>query len=40
MKFEKLIDFKTVIHNEEYIENIEKENISLNEIKNIYNIYL
>lgn len=37
MKFEKLIDFKTVIHNEEYIENIiEKENISLNEIKNIY----
>lgn len=36
MKFEKLIDFKTVIHNEEYIENIKKENISLNEIKNIY----
>lgn len=36
MKFEKLIDFKTVIHNEEYIENIEKENITLNEIKTIY----
>lgn len=36
MKFEKLIDFKTVIHNEEYIENIDKENIALNEIKTIY----
>ena len=38
MKFEKLIDFKTVIHNEEYIENIERVIINENEILSLYKI--